>query len=113
MWYAYHLLVALSALLLFAMSAALVLLIGKDAHAVAHDFFFSPVTADVLQKVAPLLAACLVSAFLLWFAMLRHYFENRSTIARSWLFWLIACNWGAAIAYFIRVWRPRNPHVST
>jgi hypothetical protein len=113
MWYIYHSLAALSGLLLITMVIGLLFLIRPNPQAAAHNFFFSPVTANLFRNVAPVLGVCLFSAFGLWVGMLRHYFANRAVVARVWLFWLIACNLGAAIAYFLVVWRPSLKNAST
>jgi cytochrome bd-type quinol oxidase subunit 2 len=112
-WYCYHLLAALSVLLLFVMLGAMLMLAGSESHAAAHEFVFSPRTADMLPRIAPIFAVCLVAALWLWVAMLRHYLQNRAVVSRGWLFWLIASNWGAAIGYFFLVWRRQHRHEST
>jgi cytochrome bd-type quinol oxidase subunit 2 len=112
-WYVNHSLAALSVLLLIVMLVAMLMLAGSEPHAAAHEFFFSPRTAEVFPRIAPILGVCLLAALGLWVAMLRHYLQNRAAVSRGWLFWLIASSWGAAIVYFIVVWRPQAQHEST
>jgi hypothetical protein len=111
MWYPYHAFAYLALLLLavgvIGLTFVAVNLNDRDA---IRAFFAS--LAPHFPVVAPFLAICVLSALILWVAMLRNHLrlaEPRS----AWTAWLILGNWGAAIAYFFFVWRPSHARVGT
>ena len=106
-WYLYHALAALSVALLIAG-------IAMNVFAISHrnelGFFFES-NAARFSVIAPILAVYLVGSLWLWIAMLSHYFIHRPPRrAAAWGWFLIVCNWAAAIVYFVQIWRPANAH---
>ena len=123
MWYPYHALAYLALLLLVSGLIVLFFLAQNLGDREAVRGFFSTIEPYV-STVAPMLAIALIGT-LVGRQLGR---GDRSGAARGaalvrlqqprprstmWTALLVACNWGAAIAYFFRVWRPTHARVGT
>ena len=102
-WYLYHALALLSLALL---TAGIVL----NVYAISHRDELHTVlqsNAATFHTLAPLLGVCVLASLWLWIAMFAHYLKHRpATRTVLWGWFLVLCNWGAALVYFVLIWRP-------